>query len=246
MSYWGGEFVNEKFKKLAEDCGFTHILSPPSTPEHDGYAERCNCTILEKARCLMSMENLPNHYWAKAVNTAVFLSNLSPTPSWGNKLPYQLWNNRLPRLSRLRTFGCFENENTSYRILRLADLKAVITRDAIFNENIFLCVLGGRSKIPWTVSEISKQPTENLVSSDVEPHVFPPAINCSEPAETTEQILTHTNDLLEETAFEEAGASHTQTEAESTCNDEHLVDQQQNLKAKGHWTMPSDADHLQL
>ncbi|MBW0523085.1 hypothetical protein O181_062800 [Austropuccinia psidii MF-1] len=163
----GGEFVNEKFKKLAEDCGFTHILSPPNTPENNGYAECCNCTILEKARCLMSMANLPNHYWAEAVNTAVFLSNLSPTPSRGNKLPYQLWNNRLPILSRLRTFGCwaviynlknqrdwklappgqeglllgFENENTSYRILRLADLKVVITRNAIFNENLFPRIL---------------------------------------------------------------------------------------------------------
>ncbi|MBW0465590.1 hypothetical protein O181_005305 [Austropuccinia psidii MF-1] len=62
MSDRGGEFVNEKFKKMAEDCGFTHILSPPSTLEHNGYAEGCNCTILKKARCLMSMANLPNHY----------------------------------------------------------------------------------------------------------------------------------------------------------------------------------------
>ncbi|MBW0534256.1 hypothetical protein O181_073971 [Austropuccinia psidii MF-1] len=170
----GGECVNEKFKKLAEDCGFTNILSLPHTPEHNGYAERCNCTILEKARCLMSMENLPNHTWAEVAKTTVFLSNLSPTPSRGNKSPYQLWNNCLPRLSSLRTFGCcaviynlknqrdwklappaqegfllgFENENTSNRILQFADLKVVITRNAIFNENIFPRVLGGRRKIP--------------------------------------------------------------------------------------------------
>ncbi|MBW0481617.1 hypothetical protein O181_021332 [Austropuccinia psidii MF-1] len=76
----GGEFLNEKFKRLAENCGFVHIFSPPDTPEHNGYAERCNCTILEKARCLMGAANLPNQYWAKAINTAVFLSNMSPTP----------------------------------------------------------------------------------------------------------------------------------------------------------------------
>ncbi|MBW0532680.1 hypothetical protein O181_072395 [Austropuccinia psidii MF-1] len=45
-SDWGGEFLNEKFKKLAENCGFIHIFSPPETPEHNGYAERFNCTIL--------------------------------------------------------------------------------------------------------------------------------------------------------------------------------------------------------
>ncbi|MBW0536559.1 hypothetical protein O181_076274 [Austropuccinia psidii MF-1] len=253
----GGEFVNEKFKKLAEDCGFTHILSPPNTPEHNGYAKRCNRTILEKARCLMSMANLPNHYWAEAVNTAVFLSNLSPTPSRGNKSPYQLWNNLLPRLSRLRTFGChaviynlknqrdwklappgqeglllgFENKNTSYRILRLADLKVVITRNAIFNENIFPRVLGGRSNTPWTVTETSnhqlKQATKNVVPSAVEPDLFSPIINCSESTETTDQILTHTDDLPEETAFEEADTAYTQTEAENICNNEHPVNRQQ-------------------
>ncbi|MBW0483025.1 hypothetical protein O181_022740 [Austropuccinia psidii MF-1] len=76
----GGEFVKEKFKKLAEDCGFIHMLSRPNTPEYNGYAERFNQITLEKARCLMSMANLPNQYWAEAVNTSIFLSNLSPTP----------------------------------------------------------------------------------------------------------------------------------------------------------------------
>ncbi|MBW0546769.1 hypothetical protein O181_086484 [Austropuccinia psidii MF-1] len=104
----GGEFLNEKFKRLAANCGFVHIFSPPETPEHNGYAERCNHTILEKARCLMGAANLPNQYWAKAINTAVFLSNMSPTPSRGNKTPYQLWSNNPPRLSRLRIFGCRE------------------------------------------------------------------------------------------------------------------------------------------
>ncbi|MBW0477922.1 hypothetical protein O181_017637 [Austropuccinia psidii MF-1] len=103
---WGGEFLNEKFKRLAENCGFLHIFSPPETPEHNGYAERCNCTILEKSRCLMGTANLPNQYWAKAINTAVFLSNMSPTPLRGNKTPYQLWSNNPPRLRRLRIFGC--------------------------------------------------------------------------------------------------------------------------------------------
>ncbi|MBW0483189.1 hypothetical protein O181_022904 [Austropuccinia psidii MF-1] len=59
-----GEFVNEKFKRLSKECGIIHILSPPDTLEHNGYAERCNRTILEKALCLMGMANLPNEYWA--------------------------------------------------------------------------------------------------------------------------------------------------------------------------------------
>ncbi|MBW0471258.1 hypothetical protein O181_010973 [Austropuccinia psidii MF-1] len=58
----GGEFLNEKFKKLAEEQGFTHFFSPPETPQHNGFAERANRTILEKARCMPSTSNLPNNY----------------------------------------------------------------------------------------------------------------------------------------------------------------------------------------
>ncbi|MBW0476686.1 hypothetical protein O181_016401 [Austropuccinia psidii MF-1] len=110
-----------------------------------------------------------------------------------------------------------ENENTSYRILQLANLKVVTTRNALFNEKIFLHVLGGRSKIPQTVAEISdqksNQPTKNLVPSAVKPNSFPPTINCSESEETTEQNPTHNDDLLEETAFKEVDTFHTQAEA---------------------------------
>ncbi|MBW0472925.1 hypothetical protein O181_012640, partial [Austropuccinia psidii MF-1] len=45
----GGEFVNQKFSDLADKNGMIHILSPPETPEHNGYSERANRTILQKA-----------------------------------------------------------------------------------------------------------------------------------------------------------------------------------------------------
>ncbi|MBW0526154.1 hypothetical protein O181_065869 [Austropuccinia psidii MF-1] len=38
----GGEFLNHQFKKLSEDCGFEHIMSPAETPQHNGFAERAN------------------------------------------------------------------------------------------------------------------------------------------------------------------------------------------------------------
>ncbi|MBW0535432.1 hypothetical protein O181_075147 [Austropuccinia psidii MF-1] len=134
----GGEFVNHSFKKLAEDCRYTHIMAPPETPQHNGY-------------------------WADAVNTAVLLSNLSPTASRGNQSPHFLCPNTSPKLNRLRKFGCraviqnlkcqyeskmeppgqtgiligYNNDNTAYRIVRLKDSKVSVTHHATFNKQVF-------------------------------------------------------------------------------------------------------------
>ncbi|MBW0494469.1 hypothetical protein O181_034184 [Austropuccinia psidii MF-1] len=101
----GVEFLNNNFKKLSEECGFVHIMAPPETPQHNGFTERANRTILEKARCLLGKSNLPAQFWADAVNTTVFLSNLTPTTSRTGQSPNSLWSNSPARLSRLKTFG---------------------------------------------------------------------------------------------------------------------------------------------
>ncbi|MBW0535465.1 hypothetical protein O181_075180 [Austropuccinia psidii MF-1] len=159
----GGEFENKSFSKLATSCGFVHVFAPTSTPEHNGFAERANRTILDKARCLLLTSNLPRSYWAEAVNTASFLSNLVPTPSRDNLSPFSLWSSKPSRIKRLRTFGCkafilihknkrewklsptseegillgFVNDNSAYKILRLRDKAVIITRHALFVEDKF-------------------------------------------------------------------------------------------------------------
>ncbi|MBW0499100.1 hypothetical protein O181_038815 [Austropuccinia psidii MF-1] len=159
----GGEFLNHQFQRLSEECGFEHLMSPAETPQHNGVAERANCTILEKAHCLLNGSNLPSTYWAEAVNTATLLSNLTPTPSRVNRSPYSLWKGSPPRIKKLRVFGCraiiaipkqhrkskfspsgaegillgYTNENTAYRILRLWDQKVIISRHVIFDESTF-------------------------------------------------------------------------------------------------------------
>ncbi|MBW0519955.1 hypothetical protein O181_059670 [Austropuccinia psidii MF-1] len=102
----GGEFSNSEFKRLANESGFIHVTSPPYTPQLNGFAESANWTILEKARCLLLGENLPNHYWAEAVNHATLLTNLIPTPLRENLSPFQLWIGASPKIKSLRTFGC--------------------------------------------------------------------------------------------------------------------------------------------
>jgi transposase InsO family protein len=156
----GGEFLNQAFAELVLVRGITHTFSPPYTPEHNGFAERANRTILDKARCLLTSRNLPRAYWAEAVNSAAFLSNLLPTASRSNSSPYELWTKFPPPLKRLRTFGClaffavrkqhrswklaktggmgifvgYENNGTTYHIVCLSDHKLVPTCHAIFSE----------------------------------------------------------------------------------------------------------------
>ncbi|MBW0499101.1 hypothetical protein O181_038816, partial [Austropuccinia psidii MF-1] len=159
----GGEFLNHQFQRLSEECGFKHLMSPAETPQHNGFAERANRTILEKARCLLNGSNLLSTYWAEAVNTATLLSNLTPTPSRVNRSPYSLWKGSPPTIKKLRLFGCraiitipkqhrkskfspsgaegillgYTNENTAYRILRLWDRKVIISQHVIFDESTF-------------------------------------------------------------------------------------------------------------
>ncbi|MBW0462470.1 hypothetical protein O181_002185 [Austropuccinia psidii MF-1] len=159
----GGEFVNAEFQKLANENGFIHVTSPPNTPQLNGFAERADRTILEKARCLLLGANLPNQYWAEAVSHATFLTNLIPTPSRNNLLPFHLWTGNAPKVKRIRTFGCkvvfaiprekrpwklaptgdigillgLDYDSPAYRVLKLQDNKVFITRHVIFFEKNF-------------------------------------------------------------------------------------------------------------
>ncbi|MBW0483911.1 hypothetical protein O181_023626 [Austropuccinia psidii MF-1] len=158
----GGEFVNHQFKELANQSGFVHVVAPPYTPEHNGVAERENRTIIDKARCLLLMSNLPNKYWAEAINTATYLTNIILIPSKNNLSPFQLWTKNPPKIKKIRTFGCKVvflipkhkrigklapvgetglllglNNDSSYRILKLSDNKVYCSRHVIFFEKEF-------------------------------------------------------------------------------------------------------------
>lgn len=45
-------------------------------------------------------------FWAEAVLTAVYLSNVSPTYAVGYKTPHESWFGTKPSIHHLRVFGC--------------------------------------------------------------------------------------------------------------------------------------------
>ena len=59
-----------------------------------------------KKFCTLHEYNLPLYFWAEAVNTSCYISNRVFKRPILNKTSYELWNNRKPKISYLRVFGC--------------------------------------------------------------------------------------------------------------------------------------------
>ncbi|MBW0478480.1 hypothetical protein O181_018195 [Austropuccinia psidii MF-1] len=177
VSVHGGEFLNEKFNSLSRDCGFRHLFAPHETPQHNGFAERANRTMLDKALCMLGASNLPNMYWAGGVNTAAMLSNILPNSARLKNSPYTLCTGTSPKIQKLCTFGCraivtvlrnhrawklgatrceeiflgYKNRNTAYCVLRLSDSKFLTTKHVTFNQSIFPCLKDNDTTNPHSI-----------------------------------------------------------------------------------------------
>ena len=61
------------------------------------------------ARTILHENNLPNYFWAEAVNTSFYILNRVLIRSSLDKTPYELWKNKKPNISYFKVFGskCF-------------------------------------------------------------------------------------------------------------------------------------------
>ncbi|KMQ86250.1 retrovirus-related pol polyprotein from transposon tnt 1-94 [Lasius niger] len=85
----GREYVNQDFDQLLRKHGILRRLTAPYNPEQNGVAERRNRTLMEMARCLLIQSELPPTFWAKALNTANYIRNRSPTSKLKGRTPYE-------------------------------------------------------------------------------------------------------------------------------------------------------------
>jgi len=55
---------------------------------------------------MLSSAKLPKKFWAKALNTAVYLQNHSPTRAVQGVIPVEALTTQKPDVSHFRVFGC--------------------------------------------------------------------------------------------------------------------------------------------
>ena len=108
---------------------------------------------------MLKEKKLRLELWAEAVNTCVYVLDLSYTKSLKDATPYEKWSGRKPAIDHLRVFGSvvhvkttrmlnkledrstvmmligYERGTKAYRCLDPMNFKVTITRDVIFEES---------------------------------------------------------------------------------------------------------------
>ena len=70
------------------------------TPQQNVLTERCNQTIMNMVRSMMSNFSLPKFLWMYALKTVMYLLNMVPSETVP-KTPFELWTNRKPNLRHI-------------------------------------------------------------------------------------------------------------------------------------------------
>jgi hypothetical protein len=78
--------------------------SIPGEPQQNGVAERCNHTLMDMVRSMISYSTLPVSLWMEALKTVIHILNRVPSKSVP-KTPYKMWTGRVPSLRHLRVWG---------------------------------------------------------------------------------------------------------------------------------------------
>ncbi|GKF48841.1 gag-pol polyprotein [Tanacetum coccineum] len=75
----GGEYTGNEFDTFCRQEEIKRQFTTVYTPQPYGVAERMNKTLLERARAMLATASLGKSFWAKAVNTACYVINRSPS-----------------------------------------------------------------------------------------------------------------------------------------------------------------------
>ena len=153
------EYCNAEFDNYCAKIGIARKHTCTVTPQQNGVAERLNRTLMNKVRCMLNQSGMPKIFWKEAAATAYYVVNRSPYTFLDFKVPEQVWSGYPPSYEHLKPFGCLAYVHVSqgklnhrakkafflgyssgvkgYKVWLIDEKKAIISRDIIFNENIF-------------------------------------------------------------------------------------------------------------
>ena len=87
----GREFDQKEFTEFCSNYGIAHNFSAPRTPQQNGVVERKNRTLEDMTRTMMCESNVPQSFWAEAVNTANYVLNRCLIRPILKRTPYELF-----------------------------------------------------------------------------------------------------------------------------------------------------------
>lgn len=97
-------FDSDAFNTYCAQSQIQLTHSAPNRQHQNGKAERALGVIANSARTLLYDANLPDQFWAYAMDTAAVVRNRLPYNAGPS--PTERYTKRRPDLSRLRVFGC--------------------------------------------------------------------------------------------------------------------------------------------
>ncbi|KAK3001961.1 hypothetical protein RJ639_020920 [Escallonia herrerae] len=102
----GMKFCVDDFTEFCKNEGIVRHRTVRKTPQQNGVVEHMNMTLLERARMYAFKCRVIEGILAKAVNTAAYLVNRSPSTTIDCKTPEEVWSSKHTNYENLRTFGC--------------------------------------------------------------------------------------------------------------------------------------------
>jgi transposase InsO family protein len=108
----GKEFDNTNILEYCDEIGIKHEVYAIYTPQQNGIVERKNMTLITLARTMIDEYNTLERFWAEAINTACYASNVLFPHRLLEKTPYELQNGKSQTSP---SFRCLDANVTSTR-----------------------------------------------------------------------------------------------------------------------------------
>ncbi|GKB59557.1 retrovirus-related pol polyprotein from transposon TNT 1-94, partial [Tanacetum coccineum] len=97
--------------------------------------ERRNQTLLDMVQSMMNLTTLPKFFWGYAFESAARILNMVPTKKI-ERMPYEIWHGKAPKLSYLRVWGCYLKETMGYYFYYPLENKIFVARNAEFFQKV--------------------------------------------------------------------------------------------------------------